>query len=58
MSTTKSSRAAGEHTRPRELAVFISIRAIRLVGVAAAIAWAPASIGNVLLRGVVAEHER
>ena len=33
----------------RELAVFISIRTILLVGVAVALAWALASIGHVLL---------
>src|SRR3954447_5060226 len=44
-----SPRATGEPTRPRELAVFISIRTILLVGVAVAIAWALASVGNVLL---------
>ena len=49
MSTIESPRASGEQTRPRELAVFISIRTILLVGVAVAIAWALASIGNVLL---------
>jgi predicted PurR-regulated permease PerM len=40
--------AAGD-TRGRELAVFISIRTILLVGVAVAIAWALASVGHVLL---------
>jgi predicted PurR-regulated permease PerM len=38
-----------EDTARRELAVFISIRTILLVGVAVALAWALASIGDVLL---------
>jgi predicted PurR-regulated permease PerM len=49
MSTVGSSRGRGEDPRPRELAVFISIRTILLVGVAVAVAWALASIGHVLL---------
>jgi predicted PurR-regulated permease PerM len=38
-----------DEPRQRELAVFISIRTILLVGVAVALAWALASIGDVLL---------
>jgi predicted PurR-regulated permease PerM len=38
-----------EDTGQRELAVFISIRTILLVGVAVALAWALASVGHVLL---------
>jgi predicted PurR-regulated permease PerM len=48
------SRATDEDVRPRELAVFISIRTILLVGVAVAVAWAVASIGNILLLVFVA----
>jgi predicted PurR-regulated permease PerM len=48
MSTAGASPAA-DGTRGRELAVFISIRTILLVGVAVALAWALASIGHVLL---------
>ena len=48
MSASASSPAA-DGTRGRELAVFISIRTILLVGVAVALAWALASIGHVLL---------
>jgi predicted PurR-regulated permease PerM len=48
MSAPGSSPAA-EDTRGRELAVFISIRTILLVGVAVALAWALASVGHVLL---------
>jgi predicted PurR-regulated permease PerM len=40
---------ADQDPRQRELAVFISIRTILLVGVAVAVAWALASIGHVLL---------
>jgi predicted PurR-regulated permease PerM len=43
------SHSAAEDSRPRELAVFISIRTILLVGVAVALAWALASIGHILL---------
>ena len=46
--SASDSTPAGDLGR-RELAVFISIRSILLVGVAVAIAWALASIGNVLL---------
>jgi predicted PurR-regulated permease PerM len=48
MSASASSPPA-DGTRGRELAVFISIRTILLVGVAVALAWALASIGHVLL---------
>jgi predicted PurR-regulated permease PerM len=40
---------AADGTGGRELAVFISIRTILLVGVAVALAWALASVGHVLL---------
>src|SRR6476620_12132291 len=40
---------AADDTHRRELAVFISIRTILLVGVAVALAWALASIGHILL---------
>jgi predicted PurR-regulated permease PerM len=43
------SSPAADGTRGRELAVFISIRTILLVGVAVALAWALASVGHVLL---------
>jgi predicted PurR-regulated permease PerM len=43
------SSPAIDGTRGRELAVFISIRTILLVGVAVAVAWALASVGHVLL---------
>jgi predicted PurR-regulated permease PerM len=43
------SSPAADGTGGRELAVFISIRTILLVGVAVALAWALASIGHVLL---------
>jgi predicted PurR-regulated permease PerM len=43
------SAAASADTGNRELAVFISIRSILLVGVAVALAWALASVGHVLL---------
>jgi predicted PurR-regulated permease PerM len=43
-----------EDTGQRELAVFISIRTILLVGVAVALGWALASIGSVLLLILVA----
>jgi predicted PurR-regulated permease PerM len=46
--SASDSTAAGDVGR-RELAVFISIRTILLVGVAVALAWALASIGDVLL---------
>jgi predicted PurR-regulated permease PerM len=49
MSTAEISRGTGGDARPRELAVFISIRTILLVGVAVAVGWALASIGSVLL---------
>jgi predicted PurR-regulated permease PerM len=45
MSAPESARSTGQ----RELAVFISIRTILLVGVAVALAWALASVGHVLL---------
>jgi predicted PurR-regulated permease PerM len=48
MSASGASHAA-DGTKGRELAVFISIRTILLVGVAVALAWALASIGHVLL---------
>jgi predicted PurR-regulated permease PerM len=48
MSPSDSSAAAADTGR-RELAVFISIRTILLVGVAVALAWALASVGHVLL---------
>ena len=48
MSASGSSPAT-EGTRGRELAVFISIRTILLVGVAVALAWALSSVGDVLL---------
>jgi len=48
MGAPDSSRATDDTGR-RELAVFISIRTILLVGVAVALAWALASIGHVLL---------
>src|SRR5262249_12824347 len=48
MSQSVSSEG-GQSTASRELAVTISIRTILLVGVAVAIAWALASIGDVLL---------
>src|SRR5215470_9068581 len=41
--------AEAENTSQRELAVFISIRTIMLVGVAVVLAWALASVGHVLL---------
>src|SRR5262249_59031884 len=41
--------AEADRTDRRELAVFISIRTILLVGVAVALAWALASVGHVLL---------
>jgi predicted PurR-regulated permease PerM len=43
------SSPAADGTGGRELAVFISIRTILLVGVAVAVAWALASVGDVLL---------
>jgi predicted PurR-regulated permease PerM len=43
------SSPAADGTGGRELAVFISIRTILLVGVAVAVAWALASVGHVLL---------
>jgi predicted PurR-regulated permease PerM len=46
--SASDSTATGDVGR-RELAVFISIRTILLVGVAVAIAWALASIGDILL---------
>ncbi|HET9119678.1 MAG TPA: AI-2E family transporter [Solirubrobacterales bacterium] len=46
--SASDSTATGDVGR-RELAVFISIRTILLVGVAVAIAWALASIGSILL---------
>jgi len=46
--SASDSTAPGDVGR-RELAVFISIRTILLVGAAVAIAWALASIGNILL---------
>jgi predicted PurR-regulated permease PerM len=49
MEMASDSSAAADGTRQRELAVFISIRTILLVGVAVALAWALASIGHVLL---------
>jgi len=48
MTGPESASAAGD-TRRREVEVFISIRTILLVGVAVALAWALASIGDVLL---------
>jgi predicted PurR-regulated permease PerM len=47
--SASGSSAAADGTRGRELAVFISIRTILLVGVAVALAWALASVGHVLL---------
>jgi predicted PurR-regulated permease PerM len=49
MSAADASLGTDEDPRRRELAVFISIRTILLVGVAVALAWALASIGHVLL---------
>jgi predicted PurR-regulated permease PerM len=49
MSAASGSLPATDGTRGRELAVFISIRTILLVGVAVALAWALASVGHVLL---------
>jgi predicted PurR-regulated permease PerM len=49
MSAADVSRTGRDDRRQRELAVFISIRTILLVGVAVALAWALASIGHVLL---------
>src|SRR3954452_6918791 len=51
---TADSHPSAEDTGQRELAVFISIRTILLVGVAVALAWALASIGSVLLLILVA----
>jgi predicted PurR-regulated permease PerM len=48
MSASDSSTAAAD-TGGRELAVFISIRTILLVGAAVAVGWALASVGHVLL---------
>jgi predicted PurR-regulated permease PerM len=48
MTEPNSSSAAGDTAR-RQVAVFISIPTILFVGVAVAVAWALASIGNVLL---------
>src|SRR5262249_26884394 len=47
--SASDSASASDDTRRRELAVFISIRTILLVGVAVALAWALASVGHVLL---------
>jgi predicted PurR-regulated permease PerM len=47
--SASASLPATDGTRGRELAVFISIRTILLVGVAVALAWALASVGHVLL---------
>jgi len=47
--STRGAPAPPESIGQRELAVFISIRTILLVGVAVAIAWALASVGHVLL---------
>jgi predicted PurR-regulated permease PerM len=44
-----SSSARADDGRRRELTVFISIRSIALVGAAVALAWALASVGDVLL---------
>src|SRR3954452_11684257 len=44
-----AARGTAPESRQRELAVFISIRTILLTGVAVALAWALASIGQVLL---------
>src|SRR3954470_4236348 len=44
-----AARGTAPESRQRELAVFISIRTILLAGVAVALAWALASIGQVLL---------
>jgi predicted PurR-regulated permease PerM len=44
-----AARAGATEPRQRELAVFISIRTILFAGVAVALAWALASIGEVLL---------
>ena len=44
-----AARVTATEPRQRELAVFISIRTILFVGVAVALAWALASIGQVLL---------
>jgi predicted PurR-regulated permease PerM len=49
MSDSGVFRAGDADLRRRELAVFISIRTILLVGVAVALAWALSSIGHVLL---------
>src|SRR3954449_9601836 len=49
-----AARGTAPESRQRELAVFISIRTILLVGVAVALAWALASIGHVLLLVFVA----
>jgi predicted PurR-regulated permease PerM len=47
--SASGSSPAAQDTNGRELAVFISIRTILLVGVAVALAWALASVGHVLL---------
>jgi predicted PurR-regulated permease PerM len=49
MSVVDASSVADEDPHRREVAVFISIRTILLVGVAVALAWALASVGHVLL---------
>jgi predicted PurR-regulated permease PerM len=49
MSAAGLSQEPVRDPRPRELAVFISIRTILLVGVAVAVAWALSSVGDVLL---------
>ena len=47
--SASGSSPANDGSRGRELAVFISIRTILLVGVAVALAWALSSVGDVLL---------
>jgi predicted PurR-regulated permease PerM len=49
MSAAGLSQQPVRDPRPRELAVFISIRTILLVGVAVGVAWALSSVGDVLL---------
>jgi predicted PurR-regulated permease PerM len=49
MSAADASLRTDEDPQRRELAVFISIRTILLVGLAVALAWALASVGHVLL---------